>query len=108
VFNKLIDGLLGHYPLVPIVQPVAPKKDFLPEIEIREKTQREIDQLHLEFLVRLYVSSEGSITEDKKSWFVDEIIYYLRYCYPGMAMHECSRVVQQIIANYKKEKKDIK
>ena len=102
-FESILNNIFNSYSLVPVAKPVVAKASYLPEIHISPKLLLDLDKSYLDFLTKLYLSSENQLNEDSRYWFIYEIAYYLRYCYPDLQMREYELILQQIIETAKKE-----
>lgn len=102
---KLVQAILGKPQKFPIALLESPKETSLPEIEISPKLQRDLDRCHLDFLAKLFLSSRKSINRESQLWFIEELAYYLRICYPDLSSLEHQQILLQIMELALKEKK---
>jgi hypothetical protein len=92
--------------LLPPQQYVEPKKSLLPEIPISDDLRDQLDKSYLDFIVNLYLVAQKDgqkLPFDKDRWFIDEITYNLRHCYPNLMHQEYEQILQRIINQFKEK-----
>lgn len=105
-FENLTDLLKLFLPQKSIEVAVA-EKSLLPSIPITDELQIKLNRGYLDFIVAMYMTSQKNkveLTPEKDRWFIEEITYYLRLCYPNMTFREYEQVLDQLINQYKEKK----
>lgn len=92
-----IEKLLQKFTIIPIV---GHSSSFLPQLEITKKLRDRFDKEYLDFITRLFLRSIKDpqyLKQENRYWFLEEIAYYLRLCYPKLSMREYEVILQQLI-----------
>jgi len=79
-------------------------RSLLPNVHLNSKIQECINKNFLIFLTRLYIATRNTkLAQDIHSWFIEEIAYNLRVCYPGVTKQDYEEILQKIINAIEKE-----
>jgi len=79
---------------------------FLPCLEITEKLRDSVDKEYLDFITNLFLAATKDpdyLKQENRFWFLEEIAYHLRLCYPNLSMQEYELILQQLIDKESKE-----
>lgn len=75
------------------------QSSFLPSLEITDKLRLGFNKEYLDFITRTFLTAQKSqdLHQENRLWFLEEIAYHLKLCYPTLSLQEYDHILQQLI-----------